>query len=105
MLGSGSPVALQCRNTSLSASADTLAAVTVVIWGFIPPLSAPNNHGKGGAAVGRLELIRPATETHLQKENYVSNTNSINMAYFPFQHMAFIFWVVNLPPTGHRTAY
>lgn len=65
MLGSGFPVALQDRNTSLSASTDILAVVTVVIWGFSPPLPAPRIHGKGGAAVGRRELNRPATKTHL----------------------------------------
>lgn len=64
MLGSGFPVVLQCKNTSLSANTDILAVITVIIWGFTPPLSAPNTHGKGGAAVGRRELIRPATKTH-----------------------------------------
>ena len=61
MEGSGFPVALQCRKTSPSASTETLAAAIVVMRGFIPPLPAPNIHGKGGAAVGRRELIRPAT--------------------------------------------
>lgn len=60
MLGSGFPVASQGRNTSLSASTDTLAAVTVVILAFAPPPLSPNCHGNGGAAVGRRELIRPA---------------------------------------------
>lgn len=64
MLASGFPDALQGRTTSLSASTDTLAVATVVMRGFIPPFSAPNTHGKGGAAVGRRELIRPATKKH-----------------------------------------
>lgn len=68
MLGSGFPVTLQGRKTSLSASTDTLAGVTMVIRGFTPPLSAPNIHGKGGAAVGRRELILPAM-THIKKYN------------------------------------
>lgn len=63
ILGSGFPFALQGRNTSLSASTDTLAGVTIVIRGFTPPLSAPNIQGKGGAAVGHREVIRPAGDT------------------------------------------
>lgn len=65
MLASGFPVALQCRNTSLSASTDTLAVFSTVIQGFAPTLSAPKTQGKGGAAVGRRELIRPATKRHI----------------------------------------
>lgn len=58
-LGSGFPVALHGRRTSLSASTDTLAVVTVVMRGLAPP--PPSNiHRKGGAAVGWRELIRPA---------------------------------------------
>jgi len=60
MVGSGFPVALHGRNTSFSASTDTLAVVTVVMRGFIPPPPGPNSHGKGGTAVGCLELTRPA---------------------------------------------
>ena len=59
MVGSGFPVTLQGRKTSLSASTDTLAVVIVVMRGFIPPLPVPNTHGKDGAAVGRQELNRP----------------------------------------------
>lgn len=68
IVGSGFPVALQGRNTSLSASTDILALVTVVMRGFIPPLPAPKTHGKGGAAVGRRELIRPST--YFEKHHY-----------------------------------
>lgn len=60
MLGSGFPVALHGRRTSLSASTDTLAVVTVVMRGLAPPPPPSNIHRKGGAAVGRRELIRPA---------------------------------------------
>lgn len=68
MVGSGFPVASQGRKTSLSASTDTLAVVTVVMRGFIPPLPAPNTHRKGGAAVGRHELIRPAAKVDKFKQ-------------------------------------
>lgn len=70
MLGSGFPVALHGRTASLSASTDTLAVVTVVMRGFTSPPPAPNTHGKGGAAVGRRELIRPATDTFKQQKQY-----------------------------------
>lgn len=72
MVGSGCPFALQGRKTSLSASTDTLAEATVVMRGFIPLLPASNIHGKGGAAVGRRELIRPVTKVgkFKQQERY-----------------------------------
>lgn len=77
MVGSGFPVALQGRKTSLSASTDTLAVVTVVMRGFIPLLPAPNTHGKGGAAVGRRELIRPATKLN----NFKHQNNYKNILF------------------------
>ena len=96
-LGSGFPVALHGRNTSFSASTDILAVVTVMMRGFTPPPPAPTSHGKGGAAVGRRELIRPARYQQIEKKK------EIHLTYLVFQifHLHFI-PASYIPPLGHQ---